>query len=485
MAKQRSLDQIQANIAKKNPNLTQAQLVNRAENRFIKQNGATMPQINNPPAINTNSPVYQNLLQQYGQPANMPAQYNGPMPGQGGGGGKNKLKDPMAEGATQLFTNIGNIGGGANGDFSNILAQVGGGGGYSPINMGGIGNFSAGNISAPSLGAIREIVPETMNMDFTALRNAMGADANYAQGNALAALDNRAALAGMPGSSRHGIAQGQAIGEIQRGLDTNLANMEYNAYDSDANRRLAAQQANMQGRIATQGNQAQLGSAAMGANAQLGSAAMGANAQVQSAGIGANADLQRAAMQDATNRIGIAGDIANNQADIALRRNQMLYNALGDSYDRSIGYKALNNQAATDRYGISQNGLNTRLGMQYGLMDNQENRAMQYGMFNQNMDYMNNALLVGMLGDKNASMQYGLDYGQGMNNLTLSQLDPASQYMAMIQYYANAVNPPIILGSSSGGSMDMSRGNSFGFGFNHGMGASVGSGMGQLFGMGG
>lgn len=403
--------------------------------------------------------------------------------------------DPMAQGARQLMENIGNVGGGASGDFQNLLAQIGSGNGsYTPINIpslggGGGGGFSAGNISAPELAAIREINPETLNLDFTALRNSMGADANYAQGNALAALDNRAALAGMPGSSRHGIAQGQAIGEIQRGLQTNLAQKEYDALLSDADRRMAAEQANMQGRIATQGNQAQLGAAAMGANAQLGSAAMGANAQVQSAGLGANAqlgvaginanaDLQRAAMQDATNRINIAGNIADQQGRLALDRNQMLYNALGDSYDRSIGYKALNNQAATDRYGIRQNGLNTRLGMQYGLMDNQQNRAMQYGMFNQNMDYQNNALLAGMLNGQNNTMQNALYYGMpGMNQQVMAQLDPASQYMSMIQYYANALGNPIILNNSQGGSSDWSRGNSYGFGFNHGAGMSLNMGM--------
>lgn len=74
-------------------------------------------------------------------------------------------------------------------------------------------------------------------------------DANIATKNMLNNLDARASVAGMPGSSRQGIAQGVGIQGINQNLQRNLAETGYNTFDKDLDRKLAiagqADQANL------------------------------------------------------------------------------------------------------------------------------------------------------------------------------------------------------------------------------------------------
>lgn len=418
-----NIDKIQARVAKNNPQLTQKQIDRRAMNQYNKKVAAKQGSL--------------------GATSN----------------------DPLAKAATQLYKDIQGIGGGSNGDFSNILSQIGsGGGGYSPV--------SYSPVSAGSVGGIRDVSPGQVNMNMDALRNALTASAQYNQGQNLAALDARVAQGGLPGSSRHGIAQANVMADTNRQLQEQIADVNYRAYDADAARRLSAAQGNQQGDIASMNANAQLQAAAMAANASLGGQAMSSNAM-----------LQAAAMQDATSRLGIAGNIANNQADIALRRSGMLADALGQAYDRSMGYRAMDNQAITElmgqQYGYQNNlnnlkyGYNTNLdNLKYGLLNNQQDRSLQYNMFGDNMDYQKLAMLAGMADAKNGTMMGGLGMSGNMSGLSAAQLSPYASYMDLLGPYAGALGNPITLGNASGNSMGISMGNSNGFGMVGGGGAA-------------
>ena len=77
-----------------------------------------------------------------------------------------------------------------------------------------------------------------------AMRNQYMTDANHAMDNMNANLDARAAGTGMGGSSRHGVAQGMGMRDINENLQRNMANVGYNTFDKDLNRKLQiAQQA--------------------------------------------------------------------------------------------------------------------------------------------------------------------------------------------------------------------------------------------------
>lgn len=77
-----------------------------------------------------------------------------------------------------------------------------------------------------------------------AMRSVYQTDANRAQQNMLNNIESRASSVGMPGSSREGIAKGIGMSDINRNLQSNLADVGYKTFDADLNRKLAiAQQA--------------------------------------------------------------------------------------------------------------------------------------------------------------------------------------------------------------------------------------------------
>lgn len=374
------LDKIMAKVAANHPDWDQARVQKRAQARLANQ------------AVN--KAIKSNL--------NVPS------------------SDPMAQGAMGLFQNIMDIGGGVNGSFDSILSKIGGGGSYSPVNW-------------SPVGGVRDIGSDAVNINLGGLRNALTENANYALGQNLGALDARVAQGGLPGSSRHGIAQANTIADSDRNLQSTLAQANYQAYDADAARRLAAAQSNQSGDIAT----------------------MNANAGLQGQAMGANAQLAAAAMNDATNRINVAGNIANNQSNIALQRNQMLLNALGNAYDRDMGYRALNNQAMVDL-----------TGMQYGLMNNQQDRDLQYRMFGDNQNYLNNQLLYNMATGKNDTMNQGIYNTGNMQGAGAGALNSWGS-LGDLGNLASLI-APILTGNTSGTSFGASRGGSSAFGMDSG-----------------
>ena len=373
----KSYEQLLAAVRQNHPDWTDAKVQQRAMNRYQQQPNALQ-------SGRVDMPAQGGSLQSYG----------------GGYGG-----DPLAEASKLLFGNILGLGGDAGGwGFGDWMSQIGGG--FSPI-------------SAPSIGSIN---PAGVNINLDELRSALEADARAAEGKSLGALDARVALGGLPGSSRHGVAQAQVSGDINRALQSELAQANYNAYDADAARRLAAEQANLQGQIANANNVMQ--AQALNNQSQLGAAQL-------------------------------AGSMFNNMNSFQLDKNSLLLDALSRSYDvtRAQQSDLLNNQ-----YGL----LNNQQNNMYNLLNNQQDRAMNYGMFGQNMDYLYNQLLMGGLAGKNDAMAYGLGQSGNMDYLAQAPLGGYNSLMGLLGPYAGAVGGPQVLGSGNSFGAGLGRSDSWG-----------------------
>jgi len=115
------------------------------------------------------------------------------------------------------------------------------GGAYQNL---GIGNqlMSSLNQSMNSPTAMQEINGMIMggqgNNYADAMKNQYIQDANLAQGNMLANTDARASASGMSGGSRHGILQAQGMQDINKNLQSNLAQTGFNTFDKDLDRKL-------------------------------------------------------------------------------------------------------------------------------------------------------------------------------------------------------------------------------------------------------
>jgi hypothetical protein len=112
-----------------------------------------------------------------------------------------------------------------------------------------------------------------------ALKNTMQADANFAQNNALNNIDMRASQAGMSGGSRHGIAQSQAIKDINTNLMRDTTNLGYNSFDKDLQNKL---------NIATQADSNRLGAYQAGLNYNSGLGQMDLQNQQQNQNYNSN-----------------------------------------------------------------------------------------------------------------------------------------------------------------------------------------------------
>jgi len=77
-------------------------------------------------------------------------------------------------------------------------------------------------------------------------------DAGLAQQNMMSNMDARAVAAGQSGSSRHGIAQAQGMQDINKNLQSNLAQTGFSTFDKDLDRKLQIAQQADQGTLARQ-----------------------------------------------------------------------------------------------------------------------------------------------------------------------------------------------------------------------------------------
>lgn len=85
-----------------------------------------------------------------------------------------------------------------------------------------------------------------------AMKNQFIGDANKAQSNMLANMDSRASAAGMSGGARHGVAIGRGLDDINSNLQRNMAEVGFNTFDKDLDRKLQIAQQADQGNLSRQ-----------------------------------------------------------------------------------------------------------------------------------------------------------------------------------------------------------------------------------------
>jgi hypothetical protein len=185
----------------------------------------------------------------------------------------------QAPGAAQYAQQVGQV-------AMPAFQQQLGGGAYQGISGQDVYQNILGSMQQPTAmqQQYRDIMGGTGGLPLArAVQQNMVQNASDVMGTTLAGLDARAAGSGMSGSSRHGIAQGQAIQDINRNLQQGLAQLGYQAYEPNLQRQLdiasQADQSNLQ-------RQQMLMSGLGGQQAAMQSA-LGYSPQMQSLGMGA------------------------------------------------------------------------------------------------------------------------------------------------------------------------------------------------------
>ena len=167
--------------------------------------------------------------------------------------------DPQSQALNNLYSQVGQLFGqtnsgmqgqipGAVNNMQNINQQAMPawqnqlqGGAYSGL---GIGNQLMGSLnqslnSPTNTQQVNSMIMGGSGNNYAdAMKNQYIQDANLAQRNMLSNLDARASAAGMSGGSRHGIATAQGMQDINRNLQSNLAQTGYNTFDKDLDRKL-------------------------------------------------------------------------------------------------------------------------------------------------------------------------------------------------------------------------------------------------------
>lgn len=166
---------------------------------------------------------------------------------------------PQSDALSQLYLNAGNLFSGLN---SSVLSSIPGmadyaknvasqampgwqslmqGGAYQNMDLADnlMGSLNR-SMDTPS--ATQEINNMIMggagNNYADAMKQTLIRDATDAQNNMLANMDARAAASGMSGGSRHGIAIARGMNDINKNLQSNMANIGYNTFDKDLDRKL-------------------------------------------------------------------------------------------------------------------------------------------------------------------------------------------------------------------------------------------------------
>jgi hypothetical protein len=120
------------------------------------------------------------------------------------------------------------------------------GGAYSGVDSAAIQKSLQDSLGQPSnMQTINNMIMGGAGNNYAdAMRSVYQTDANRAQQNMLNNIESRTSSVGMPGSSREAIAKGIGMTDINRNLQSNLADVGYKTFDADLNRKLSiAQQA--------------------------------------------------------------------------------------------------------------------------------------------------------------------------------------------------------------------------------------------------
>ena len=116
------------------------------------------------------------------------------------------------------------------------------GGAFSGMDLTGAMNQSIADMQGGGTSNMQDINAMIMggsgNTYADAMREQYMQDAGQAQDQMLQNLDARAAASGMSGGSRHGTAIGQGMGDINENLQGNLAELGYETFSQDLDRKL-------------------------------------------------------------------------------------------------------------------------------------------------------------------------------------------------------------------------------------------------------
>lgn len=166
---------------------------------------------------------------------------------------------PQSDALSQLYANAGNLFSGLN---SSVLANIPGMAdyannvasqampGWQSLMQGGVyQNMDLANNLMGSLNRSMDTPSATQEINnmimggagnnyADAMKQTLIRDATDAQNNMLANMDARAAASGMSGGSRHGTAIARGMGDINKNLQSNMANIGYSTFDKDLDRKL-------------------------------------------------------------------------------------------------------------------------------------------------------------------------------------------------------------------------------------------------------
>jgi len=178
------------------------------------------------------------------------------------------------------------------------------------------------------------------------MNTSLMANADDTRNAALSSLDARAAASGMSGGSRHGQAQGRALGEIDQNLQSNMANVAYNAFESDQNRQQAAFEADRARRM--QGSE-QYGDTIAQQQAAQQQALGQANDMTQLANAGFNP------YNNIWSNLGNYAGLVGGPTSLANSLSQGQSGSFGSTFGANMG----NNQNLGFNFGLGQNYGNT------------------------------------------------------------------------------------------------------------------------------
>jgi hypothetical protein len=356
-----------------------------------------------------------------------------------------------------------------------------------------------------------------------ALKNQMQNDALRTAGTSLNALDARAARAGMSGSSRQGIAQGQALQGINQNLQSNLTNLGYSTFDKDLAQKLdiarQADQANVQRYLGNQ--QYNLGLVGAGNTAAQ-------NAQNYNLGMGGLGNAQNQANLNYNLGLGSNTNTFNQNAqnyNLGYGQNVNAFNQGNQNYNLGMNQALMNynlgQQQANQNYNLGL-GSNANIGTQnaqnYNLGLTQANQGYNLGLTQANQGYDLGRLQANQgydLGRLQANQNYNLGQMQGIQNYNLGldannvarqnlltgmvggqqgSMNTGAQFMPTVQgmasggmnqflvpgqltsQWADTIGGPIVLGSGRTSSASQGSSNAFGMGGGGGVGGGGGGG---------
>lgn len=281
-----------------------------------------------------------------------------------------------------------------------------------------------------------------------AMAGTLQRQANVAQNNALNNIDQRAAQAGMSGSSRQGIAQANTIKNINQNLQDSLAQIGYSTFDKDLGNKLdIARQADSNNLQRYLGNQ----------NYNMGLINAG-NTQAQNA---QNYNLGLAGAANTNNN-------QNLNYNLGAGQNVNTFNANNQNYNLGYGQNVntANKNLMDYNLGMNQNATNYNLGMAGANNTNQQNQQ------NYNLGLAgNNTALQGLLGNMVAGNQNsrfaGLQAAPTVQNMASAPIQTVNAPWQSMSSWADTIGGPIVLGSGSSMGQGSSKGG--------GGGVSVGS----------